>query len=66
MEGEGPPFCEIGRGTVNFGAVAQALHAVRFSGWVVVELDDGNSTLGGPDASAAKNRDDLRKIGFDV
>jgi inosose dehydratase len=66
VEGKGPPFCEIGLGTVNFGAVAQALRAVRFSGWVVVELDDGNSTLGGPDASAARNRDELRKLGFDV
>jgi inosose dehydratase len=66
VEGKGPPFCEIGLGTVNFGALAQALRAVRFSGWVVVELDGGNSTLGGPDASAAKNREALRKIGFDV
>ena len=64
--GKGPPFCEIGLGVVNFAAVVQALRAVRFSGWVVVELDGGNSTLGGPDASAGKNRDELRKIGFDV
>jgi inosose dehydratase len=64
--GKGPPFCEIGLGVVNFAAVMQALRAVRFSGWVVVELDGGNSTLGGPDASAAKNRDELRKLGFDV
>jgi inosose dehydratase len=64
--GKGPPFCEIGLGVVNFAAVVQALRAVRFSGWVVVELDGGNSTLGGPDASAGKNRDALRKMGFDV
>ena len=63
---KGSPFCEIGLGIVNFAAVVQALRAVRFPGWVVVELDDGNSTLGGPDASAAKNRDELRKMGFDV
>ena len=63
---KGPPFCEIGLGVVNFAEVVQALRAVRFSGWVVVELDGGNSTLGGPDASASKNRDELRKIGFDV
>jgi inosose dehydratase len=63
---KGPLFCEIGEGMVNFAAVVQALRVVRFSGWVVVELDGGNSTLGGPDASAVKNRDELRKLGFDV
>jgi len=46
--------------------VVQATRAARFSGWVIVELDGGNSTLGGADASAAKNRDELRKLGFDV
>ena len=66
VEGKGPPFCEIGLGVVNFTAVVQAMHAVRFSGWVVVELDTGNSTLDGPDASAAKNRDALRMLGFNV
>jgi inosose dehydratase len=66
VDGKGPPFCEIGLGIVNFAAVVQALRAVRFPGWVVVELDGGNSTLGGPDASAGKNRDELRKMGFDL
>jgi inosose dehydratase len=66
VSGKGPPFCEIGLGIVNFAAVVQALRAVRFPGWVVVELDGGNSTLGGPDAGAGKNRDELRKVGFDV
>jgi len=66
VEGKGPPFCEIGLGVVNFAAVVQALRAVRFSGWLIVELDGGNSTLGGPDASAAKNREELRRLGFDV
>ncbi len=66
VKGKGPPFCEIGLGTVDFSALAQALRVVRFSGWVVVELDGGNSTLGGPDASAARNREALRKIGFDI
>ena len=64
--GKGPPFCEIGLGIVNFAAVVQALRAVRFPGWVVVELDGGNSTLVGPDASAGKNRDEMRKMGFEV
>ena len=66
VEREGAPFCEIGLGMVNFAAVVQAMRAVRFSGWVVVELDTGNSTLGGADASAVKNRDALRMLGFNV
>ena len=63
---KGPPFCEIGTGVVNFAEVVEAIRAVQFAGWAIVELDGGNSTLGGPDASAAKNRDELRKLGFEV
>ncbi len=66
VEAMGPPFCEIGRGVVNYGAVVEALRAVRFSGWGIVELDTGNSTLGGPDTAAVANRDALRKLGFNV
>ena len=66
VEGKGPPFCEIGQGVVDFAAVVQAMRAVRFTGWVIVELDGGNSTLGGADASAVENRDALRKLGFNV
>jgi inosose dehydratase len=66
VEGKGPPFCEIGRGIVDFTAVVQAMRAARFSGWVIVELDGGNSTRDGADASAVENRDALRKIGFNV
>ena len=66
VEKMGPPFCEIGLGVVNYAAVVQTLRTVGFSGWVIVELDTGNSTLGGPDASASENRDALRELGFDV
>jgi len=66
VEGKGPPFCEIGQGVVDFAAVVQAMRAARFAGWVIVELDGGNSTRGGADASAVENRDALRKIGFNV
>jgi inosose dehydratase len=66
VAGKGPPFCEIGLGVVDFAAMVEAMRAVQFPGWVVVELDGGNSTLGGPDASAVKNRDELRKLCFDV
>jgi inosose dehydratase len=63
---KGPPFCEIGTGVVNFAEVVEAMRAVQFAGWAIVELDGGNSTLGGPDPSAVKNRDELRKLGFEV
>ena len=66
VEGKGPPFCEIGRGVVDFPAVVQAMRAARFSGWGIVELDGGNSTRGGADASAVENRAALRKLGFNV
>ena len=66
VEGKGPPFCEIGQGVVDFTAVVQAMRAARFSGWVIVELDGGNSTRDGADASAVENRDALRKMGFNV
>lgn len=66
VESMGPPFCEIGLGMVNYAAIVAALRAVRFSGWAIVELDTGNSTLGGPDASAAENRKALRNLGFNI
>jgi len=66
VDAMGPPFCEIGLGVVNYDAVVRALGAVQFTGWGIVELDTGNSTLGAPDAAAAANRDALRKLGFNV
>ena len=51
---------------MNFAVVAEAWRAVQFRGWVVVELDEGNSTLSGPDSGAGKNGNELRKIGSDV
>jgi len=66
VDAMGPPFCEIGLGVVNYDAVVQALRAVKFTGWGIVELDTGNSTMGGPDAAAAVSRHALRKLGFNV
>ena len=66
VEAMGPPFCEIGLGMVNYDAVVQALRDVQFTGWGIVELDTGNSTVGGPDSAAAANRDALRRLGFNV
>ncbi len=56
-------FCELGQGSVNFPAVLEALDRAGFSGWAVVEQDVLPS-LGTPAASAARNRDFIRTLGF--
>ena len=56
-------FCELGQGTVRFPAVLEALGRSGFSGWAVVEQDVLPS-LGTPAASAARNRNFIRTLGF--
>jgi len=56
-------FCELGRGAVNFPAVRDALIALGYDGWIVVEQDVLPS-LGAPKESAQRNRDYLRRIGL--
>lgn len=56
-------FCELGRGTVPFDRVRDALHARGYAGWIVVE-QDVLPGLGTPAASAQRNRDYLRTLGF--
>jgi inosose dehydratase len=56
-------FCELGRGTVPFAAVLDALRARRYDGWIVVE-QDVLPGLGTPAASAARNREYLRGLGI--
>lgn len=56
-------FCELGRGAVNFPAVRDALIAMNYDGWIVVEQDVLPS-LGAPKESAQRNRDYLRSIGL--
>lgn len=56
-------FCELGRGTVPFAAVLDALSARRYDGWIVVE-QDVLPGLGTPAASAARNREYLRRLGI--
>jgi inosose dehydratase len=55
-------FCELGRGTVDFHAVIDALRQTAYDGWIVVEQDVLPST-GTPAASAAANRRYLRRLG---
>jgi inosose dehydratase len=56
-------FCELGRGMVPFADVRDALRLQNFSGWIVVE-QDVLPGLGSPAASAARNRDFLRRLGL--
>jgi len=54
-------FCELGCGMVPFADVRDALRLQRYSGWVIVEqyVLPG---LGSPAASAARNREFLRRL----
>lgn len=56
-------FCELGRGDVNFPEVLNALHAIGYAEWIVVEQDILPGT-GTPRESAARNRAYLRAIGL--
>jgi Sugar phosphate isomerases/epimerases len=56
-------FCELGRGTVPFARVLDALRARGYNGWIVVE-QDVLPGLGTPAASATRNRDYLRGLGI--
>lgn len=56
-------FCELGRGMVPFADVCDALRRQNFCGWIIVE-QDVLPGLGSPAASAARNRDYLRRLGL--
>ena len=56
-------FCELGRGAVPFAGVRDALAALRYAGWVVVE-QDVLPGLGTPSTSACRNREYLRRLGL--
>ena len=56
-------FCELGRGSVDFAAVRDALANVNYDGWIVVEQDVFPG-YGSPRESAARNRQFLRSIGL--
>jgi inosose dehydratase len=54
-------FCELGRGMVAFADVRDALRLQNYDGWIIVE-QDVLPGLGSPAASAARNRDFLRRL----
>lgn len=56
-------FCELGQGSVPFGAVAAWLRRWQYKGWIVVE-QDVLPGMGSPKASAQRNREYLRTIGL--
>jgi inosose dehydratase len=56
-------FCELGKGRVPFDAVAHWLREHSYGGWIVVE-QDVLPGMGSPKASAQRNRDYLKEIGF--
>jgi inosose dehydratase len=56
-------FCELGHGSVDFPAMATALAARGYGGWVVVE-QDVLPGMGTPAASARRNREYLHSIGL--
>lgn len=56
-------FCELGRGAVDFAAIARTLTTIGYQGWIVVE-QDVLPGMGEPRISAAHNRDYLRSIGL--
>jgi inosose dehydratase len=56
-------FCELGRGTVPFAGVLDALRAHHYQGWIVVE-QDVLPGLGTPAESARRNRAFLHGLGI--
>jgi inosose dehydratase len=56
-------FCELGKGDVDFPRVLEALQAVGYGGWIVVE-QDVLPGMGTPKDSARRNREYLSRIGL--
>jgi inosose dehydratase len=54
-------FCELGKGYVDFPAVAEWLRTSRYRGWITVEQDILPG-MGTPKASAQRNREYLRSL----
>ena len=56
-------FCALGKGDVDFEAIAARLRAHGYRGWIVVE-QDVLPGMGSPGESARRNRDFLAGIGL--
>ena len=56
-------FCELGKGSVDFRAIAEELHAQKYSGWIVVE-QDVLPGMGNPKVCAQRNREFIKSLGI--
>jgi inosose dehydratase len=56
-------FCELGKGSVDFGTLLRALEGSGYDGWIVVE-QDVLPGMGAPAESARRNRMFLREVGI--
>ncbi len=56
-------FCELGKGGVDFAALARELRDTAYAGWIVVE-QDVLPGMGAPKECAQRNRDFLRTCGL--
>ena len=56
-------FCELGKGSVDFAALRQALVDVGYDSWIVVE-QDVLPAMGAPLESARRNRQYLASLGL--
>lgn len=59
-------FVELGRGKVNLKGVFDALQAINFNGWAVVELDRVPDEARTPKESAVICKQYLEKLGLEV
>jgi len=57
-------FPELGKGDVDFPAILQAVEALGYDGWAIVEQDVLTDDLDAPKRYAKANRDYLRGIGY--
>ena len=57
-------FCELGKGSVDFRAVARQLHAMQYDGWIVVE-QDVLPGMGKPAECARHNYEFIQTLGLD-
>jgi inosose dehydratase len=56
-------FCELGKGSVGFGAIVKELHSQKYSGWIVVE-QDVLPGMGNPKVCAQRNREFIKSLGL--
>jgi inosose dehydratase len=57
-------FCQLGQGEVDFPAVVQAMQALNYDGWAIVEQDILTDDRSAPRRYSQANRDYLTSIGL--